>query len=134
MKNEYLNRTATFTATNLDNLITEVGDETVGRPDCDVVDVFVLATASRILAEALAADVCSNNDEAITLRGEDFAAKAGAALRRLKNAAMHSHTHMKEGGDSMGRVFNVLGASVYMLLGVEDKLYDSDHVKEEPND
>lgn len=142
MKNEYLCRTATFTAKNLDKLFEEMGEELVGRPDCDLMDVLTIATASRLMVEALTNELSAGSKDApVTLRGEDFAVKAIAAVSRIGRVSMLAHT-AREGEDaSVSRVFEVIGACAYLTSMVTDKLYDSDHVeeheatkKEEPNE
>lgn len=130
MKNEYLSRTVTSTAKNIDKLFEEAGTELVARSDVDLVDTITLATASRLMHEAVGHEVFGGTtQESVTLRGEDFSVKATIALDRIASCAMSAHTDRNE-GDSVARVFNVVGACAYLKAMVEDKLFGSDHVEE----
>lgn len=131
MKTEYLNRTATFTAKNLHKLFEEAGEEVVLRPDADLVDILTLAAASKLMLEAVTQEAFGGDRSAVvTLRGEDYAVKAKAALDRVAACAMATQTDRKEEGESLARVFHVIGACAYLSALVEDKLFGSDHVEE----
>lgn len=131
MKNEYLSRTATFTAKNIDKLFEEAGTELVARSDVDLVDTITLATASRLMHEAVSHEVFGETTQrSATLRGEDFSVRATIALDRIASIAMASHTDRDDDVDSVARVFNVVGACTYLKAMVEDKLFGSDHVEE----
>lgn len=131
MKNEYLCRTATFTAKNLDKLFEEIGEELVGRPDCDLRDVLTIATASRLMVEGLTIELSAGSkDTPVTLRGEDFAVKAIAAVSRVGRVSMLAHTDREDEDASVSRVFEIVGACAYLTSLAADKLYDSDHIEE----
>ena len=133
MKNEYLCRTATFTTKNIEKLFEEAGEELVGRPECDIVDVLTIAAASRFMRDAISVELSTGGENtAVSMRGEDFAVKTDLALARIGRASMYSHTERVDGEEdaTLTRVFAVLGACVCLGGMVEEKLYGSDHVEE----
>ena len=131
MRNEYLSRTATFTAENIDKLFYEVGEEVVSRPDADITDTLALAAASRLMAEAVAHEVFGETTQkSVTLRGEDFAVRVKVATDRVGALAMKAHVDRKEDGEGLDRVMRVIGACSFLAALVEEKLFGSDHVEE----
>ena len=133
MKNEYLNRAATFTAKNIHNLLKEVGESLVTRDDVDIVETIGIGLSSNLINVCMVDDLfAGNTDEAITLRGEDFAAKEMAILRSVWAQVDAVTTDLENDGDAdvIGNTFRMMGTIATLLLGLEDKLFDSDHVEE----
>ena len=97
----------------------------------NIVDIIVLAAASKLMLEAVTQEAFGGDkSEVVTLRGEDYAVKAKAALDRVAACAMETQTVRKEESESLARVFHVIGACAYLSALVEDKLFGSDHVEE----
>lgn len=140
MKSEYLNRSVTINHKSLETLVEEVGKDLVEEGDVGIKETMILAVASGSITCFLREDLFGESDEAITVRGEDFAAKELAALRKLSDCADEADA-LTPGKDVTKYV--LAGLALYVVARLEDKLFGSDHVeeheavknkKEEPHD
>ena len=133
MKKEYMNRTATIGPKNIHNLLKEVGESLVARDDVDLLETIGIGLTSNLVNARLTKELFGDSEEAITLRGEDFAAKEMAIFRAIWGCVDDVVEDLKDDGVSsnvIGNTFRMMGTAAALLLGVEDKLFDSDHVEE----
>ena len=130
MKNEYLTRTATIVPENVEKLVAEVGSDLVARDDVDLRDTLGIGIVGVTVKGALVEEIFGESTEAVTISGAEFAAKAAAAARHLFGNAMEANDALPPEGRNINHVFNLMGTVSVLLLGVEDKLFDSDHVEE----
>lgn len=133
MKNEYLNRTATIGPKNIHRLLTEVGEAIVDRDDVDLLETIGIGLTTNLVDAHLTNELFGDSEEAITLRGEDFAAKEMAIFRAIwscVDAVAEKHKDDETSSNVIGNTFRMMGTAAALLLGVEDKLFDSDHVEE----
>jgi hypothetical protein len=133
MKNEYLTRTATIAPENIRHLLKEVGEALMSRDDVALIETIGIGLTTRIVYAHLTRALFGDSEEAITLRGEDFAAKEMAIFRALWSCVDDVAEELKDDEPSsnvIGNTFRMIGTAAALLLGVEDKLFDSDHVEE----
>lgn len=130
MKNEYLTRTATIVPENVEKLVVEVGGDLVTRDEVGLRDTLAIGIVGVTVKGALVREIFGETTEAVTISGAEFAAKAATAARNLFGSALEaSETRPKE-VRSINDVFRLMGTVSVLLLGIEDKLFDSDHVEE----
>ena len=126
MKNEYLSRSVTINRKSLETLVKEVGEALVPKEDVGIKETMLLAVASGSITCFLREDLFGGSDEAITVRGEDFAAKELAALRKLRGYADEAGAVAGNGAAK----YLLSGLALYVVTELEDKLFGSDHVEE----
>lgn len=130
MKNEYLTRTATIVPENVEKLVTEVGGDLVERDEVGLHDTLAIGIAGLTVKGALGREIFGESTEAVTISGAEFAAKAATAARNLFGSAMEADDALPPEGRDINNVFRLMGTISVLLLGVADKLFDSDHVEE----
>ena len=129
MKNEYLNRTVTINPKSLACAVADVAREKAETPD-DPLAGLSFVVAGGAVGAALAVEVFGGSEETIHIRGEDFAVKAYETLRK----AFESYGENTETREDHFAAADCLWGTMTLLTAVEDKLFGSDHVKEETNE
>lgn len=133
MKDEYLHRAATIGPKNIHRLLAEAGEAIVGRDGVDLLETIGIGLTANLVNAHLTNELFGDSEEAITLHGEDFAAKEMAIFRaiwsRVDDVA-EKHKNDETYSSVIGNTFRMMGTAAALLLGVEDKLFDSDHVEE----
>lgn len=133
MKKEYMNRTATIGPKNIHNLLKEVGESLVSRDDVDLIETIGIGITTNLVHAHLTKELFGGSEEAITLSGENFAAKEMSVFRAIWGCVDDAVEDIKDDEDSsnvIGNTFRMMGTAAALLLGIEDKLFDSDHVEE----
>ena len=129
MKNEYLTREATISAESLTNLLTEIGTEMVDRDCVDLRETVGIGLTAVLVRHALTHELFGDAPDetgAVTVSGADFAAKEMSVLRDV----WHLASEAVQEGHQFGASLRLGGTVAALLLSVEDKLFDSDHVEE----
>lgn len=128
MKTEYLNRAVTISRDSLHELGLSMAKEKIGAADSleGVAESIRFAAAMAIGEDALSAELFTD-DNATTIRGEDYAVKAYTALR---NAAAGADDFAEKHDSDAVVSAAVLGELTTVFFEVEDKLFGSDHVEE----
>lgn len=127
MKTEYLNRTVTINRDSLEQAVNDLGLELVHALNAGITDTILGALATKLTRRKIVRILFGDRDEAVTIRGEDFAAKEMEVLRELYDGGVLSAEAQDAGHDP---VYNLCGRTVELLLHLEDKLFGSDHVEE----